>query len=142
MPRTVSAWAKSYVRNSAEAQFDCTVRIFISSTPTLNTTTGAYTSVEGATIYTGPARIWSVDGGVLMNLGEGDYATMTTYCSIPWDATPVPENDNQIVVTDSPGDPNLVGKVFRVMSVDGGGQMRATRRMQVTALTENRSWQP
>lgn len=142
MPRTVSTWAKSYVRGAAEAQFNCTVRIFPNGTPTLNATTGAYSAAEGVETYNGPARIWSADGGVTMNLGEGDYATTTTYCSIPWDATPVPENDNQIEVMACPGDPNLVGKVFRVMSVDGGGQMRATRRMQVTALAKNRSWQP
>lgn len=141
MPRTISPRAKAYVRRAAEAQFQCSVRIFETTVPTLNASTGLYTSVEGADVYAGPARIWSVDGSGVVMVGEGDLALQSTYCSIPWDATPVPEVDNQVVITACADDPELVGRSFRIMSVDGGGQTRATRRMQVTGLTENRSWQ-
>lgn len=141
MPRTISPRAKAYVRRAAEAQFQCSVRIFETTVPTLDTVTGLYSSVEGTDVYDGPARIWSVEGAGTVTVGEGDIALQSTYCSIPWDATPVPEVDNQVLVTDCADDPELVGRSFRIMSVDGGGQTRATRRMQITALTENRSWQ-
>jgi Family of unknown function (DUF6093) len=140
MPRTISPRAKAYVRRAAEAQFTCTVRIFATTVPTLNTTTGLYTSSEGAEVYSGPARIWSVDGGQVIAVGEGDYAYQSTFCSIPWDTVPVPDVDQQIEVLTS-DDTDLVGRTFRIMSVDGGGQARATRRMQITGMTENRSWQ-
>ena len=139
MPRTISPRAKAYVRRAAEAQFTCTVRIFTPTDPTLDTNTGLYTSVEGAETYNGPARIWSVDGGQLIEVGEGDYAFQSTYCSIPWDHQPIPQVDQQVEVVAS-DDPGLVGRAFRIMSVDGGGQARATRRMQITGMTENRTW--
>lgn len=140
MPRTISPRAKAYVRRAAEAQFTCSVRIFTNTVPTLDANTGLYTADEGTDVYSGPARIWSVDGGGVIAVGEGDYAMQSTYCSIPWDHTPVPEADNTVVVT-AAEDASLVGRSFRIMSVDGGGQARATRRMQITGLTENRSWQ-
>jgi hypothetical protein len=140
MPRTVSRWSKAYVRRAAEAQFTCTVRVFKNAPVTLNATTGLYTADEGVEVYNGPARIWSVDGGGVIAVGEGDYAMQSTYCSIPWDHTPIPEMDDQVEVLAS-DDTNLVGRTFRIMNIDGGGQMRATRRMQLTGLTENRSWQ-
>lgn len=140
MPRTISPRAKTYVRRAAEAQFACTVRIFQTTVQALNTGTGLYTAVEGADVYAGPARIWSVDGAGVIATGEGDFAMQSTYCSIPWDHTPVPEVDQQVLVVSS-DDTGLIGRTFRIMSVDGGGQMRATRRMQITGLTENRSWQ-
>jgi hypothetical protein len=141
MPRTVSTWAKSYVRNVAEHQFTSSVRIHKVGTPVLDTVTGIYTSVEGADVYEGPARIWSVDGSGVLSLGEGDYAMQATYCSIPWDAEPVPDVDDQVEVIAS-DDTELIGQRFRVMSVDGGGLTRATRRLSLAGLTENRSWQP
>jgi hypothetical protein len=140
MPRVISRRAKAYVRRAAEAQFTSEVRIFSTTVPTLDTDTGLYAATEGTQTYSGPARIWSVDGGQVISVGEGDYAYQSTFCSIPWDHTPVPEVDQQVEVLAS-DDESLVGRTFRIMSVDGGGQARATRRLQITGLTENRSWQ-
>ena len=141
MPRTVSTRSRAYVRSYAEAQFNCQVRIFKNTTPALNTTTGLYEATEGVDVYSGVARIWNVEGAGIITVGEADLATQSTFCSIPWDATPVPDVDQTVVVTACPGDSDLVGRSFRIMSVDGGGLMRATRRMQITGITENRSWQ-
>jgi len=141
MPRTVSARTKRYVRKSAEFQFNCTVRIFKNSTPVFDDSTGSYTPSEGTEIYNGPARIWSVDTGALVMIGEADLARRETYCSIPWDHDPVPRNDDTVEVLTAPDDHDLDGKSFRVTAIDGGGQILPTRRMRLSGLAENRSWQ-
>jgi hypothetical protein len=140
MPRTVSQRTKDWVRKSAEYQFNCTVRIFRNGTPTLNTTTGLYEPVEGTELYNGSARIWSVDTSGFFFVGENDLSRKETYCSIPWDHEPVPRNDDTVEVLLSPDDSDLDGKSFRIMSVDGGGQILPTRRMRLVGLAENRSW--
>jgi hypothetical protein len=135
MPRSISARTKNYVRRAAEAQFDCAVRIYRNSAPTFNQTTGEYEPVN-SDVYTGPARIWSVDSGGTLVVGETAYPLRVTYCSIPWDSTPMPINDDIVEITSSPDDPYLVGRSFLVSSVDGGGQARATRRMQIVNIGE------
>lgn len=142
MPRTISARTKNWVQKSAEYQFSCTVRIFRNGSATLNSSTGLYESVEGEDIYSGPARIWSSDTGGIYVVGDADIAHRDTFCSIPWDATPIPRNDDTVEVLTSPSDPDLVGRTFRIMAVDGGGQVLPTRRMRLTGLAENRSWTP
>lgn len=135
MPRTISQRAKNYVRRAAEAQFDCTVKIYRNSAPTFNTTTGEYEPVN-IDVYSGAARIWSVDSGGTMVVGETAFPLRTTYCSIPWDSTPMPVNDDIVEITSSPDDSYLEGRSFLVSSVDGGGQARATRRMQIVNIAE------
>lgn len=99
-----------------------------------------YVSVNAPTsvIYKGKARIWDVSGG---NISSGDLSldTSTTNISIPWDAA-APHVDDVVEVLECPVDPELVGKAFQVVSVDGGGQSRATRRLSCIALTGNALW--
>jgi len=136
MPRTVSARSKAYVRRAAEAQFDCQIVIWRNQEKTFNTTTGAYTpsSVE---VYRGKARIWELDDAGMLAVGEATYPLRATYCSIPWNHEPVPHNDDTIEVLEMADDPDLPGRTFRVMAVDGGGHMRSTRRMHITGIVEN-----
>lgn len=136
MPRTVSARAKAYVRRAAEAQFDCEILIYRNSNSSFNETSGKYEPVN-ETIYEGPARIWELDDAGVLAVGEATYPLRATYCSIPWDHQPVPHNDDTIEVVTMPDDPDLPGRTFRVMAVDGGGHMRSTRRMHITGIVEN-----
>jgi len=136
MPRTVSHRSKAYVRRAAEAQFDCVITITRALSPTFNTTTGVY-SPTSTTVYEGPARIWELDQAGTLTVGEATYPLRATYCSIPWDHQPVPHNDDTIEVIKMDDDPDLPGRSFRVMAVDGGGHMRATRRMHITGIVEN-----
>jgi hypothetical protein len=136
MPRTVSHRSKSYVRRAAEAQFDCQIRITRNTETAFNATTGAYTPVS-TTVYEGAARIWELDDAGQLSIGEATFPLRATYCSIPWDHQPVPHNDDTIEVLVMDDDPDLPGRTFRVMAVDGGGHMRATRRMHITGIVEN-----
>lgn len=142
MPRTIPARARAYVRARAEAQMTCTVRIYRNAKTELNPATGQIVSGQGPSVYQGKARIWGVDGAGAIPVGEGEFSTRATYCSIPVGHTPVPRNDDTVLVTACPYDPDLVGRTFRITSVDGGGMMSATRRMQVVGFYENRTWRP
>ncbi len=141
MPRTVSSRTKAIVRKQAEAQFSCTVRIWTPAPASFDAASGQYTSNEGAEKYRGAARIWSVQANGVLSVGEGDLAMQATYCSIPWNHTPIPDVDDWVEMLSS-DDTDLPGRTWRVIGVDGGGLMRATRRLQITGMTENRSWRP
>jgi hypothetical protein len=136
MPRTVSARSKAYVRRAAEAQFDCTIKIIRNVDAPFNQTTGAYEPTS-TTIFEGKARIWELDDAGALVTGEATFPLRATYCSIPWNHQPVPHNDDTVVVLNTPDDPDLPGRTFRIMAVDGGGHMRATRRMHITGIVEN-----
>lgn len=136
MPRTISKRSAAYVRRAAEYQFDCQIRITRNGTPTFNETTGTYNTVS-VTVYEGAARIWELDDAGALVTGEATFPLRATYCSIPWDHQPVPHNDDTIEVLVMPDDPDLPGRTFRVMAVDGGGHLRATRRMHITGIVEN-----
>jgi len=140
VPRTVSPRAKAYVRRSAEAQFDCQIQIYRNNDSTFNETTGKY-EPQNIMIYEGAARIWELDDAGTMAVGEATYPLRATYCSIPWDHTPVPHNDDTVEVISMPDDPDLPGRTFRIMAVDGGGHMRATRRLHITGIVENWHYQ-
>lgn len=136
MPRTVSKRSKAYVRRAAEAQFDCTIQIYRNNGATLDNETGKY-NPSNALIYEGPARIWELDDAGTLAVGEATYPLRATYASIPWDHEPVPHNDDTLEVISMPDDPDLPGRTFRVVAVDGGGHMRATRRLHITGIVEN-----
>jgi hypothetical protein len=136
MPRTVSQRSKAYVRRAAEAQFDCTIKITRNGEPILDTTTGKYHTVS-TDVYSGAARIWEVGDAGFFADGEATFPLRSTYCSIPWDHEPVPHNDDTIEILTMPDDPDLPGRTFRVMTVEGGGYMRATRRLRITGIVEN-----
>lgn len=139
--RTVSDYARRYVRDRAQAHMNCTIILSRHRDGLLDPDSGLYTADTGKVIYRGKARIWDSTTGAIINVGEADLATTATYCSIPFDSE-MPRVDDLIRVISAPVDGALESRGFRVMNVDGGGLIRATRRMQITALAENRSWRP
>lgn len=139
--RTVSKYARNYVRARAVAHMDCQVVLSRHRDGYLDQSSGLYTADTGTVIYKGIARIWDSNTGTIINVGEADLATTATYCSIPFDSE-VPRVDDLLRVVSASIDTALETRGFRVVGVDGGGLTRATRRMQITALAENRSWRP
>lgn len=137
---TVSGYARRYVRSRAESHMNCTVTIYSNSTNTFDSITGRVTSAYADLLYSGKARVYSIDGGGTTNVGEQMIATKSTYCSIPWDSSYIAV-DSVVVINDMPGDPGNESTVWRVMAVDGGGLMRATRRLQVIAWTSGADWE-
>ena len=142
MPRTVSNYARRYVRARAEAQMTCHVRIYRHEDPVFDDETGLMTSSHGTKIYEGDARLWYAQGGNVVELGDADINMMNTYVSIPWDSDPVPHRDDIVMVDSCALDPDLVDRAFRVMNTDGGGLMNATRKMTVSTFAESHTWEP
>jgi hypothetical protein len=137
---TISNRARQYVRARSEAHMTCTVTIYASSGISFNETTGTVTSSYSEELYSGKARIYSIEGSGQLIVGDNVIATKTTYCSIPYDSAYIPV-DSVVVISDMPIDLENETTVWRVLSTDGGGLMRAVRRMQITAFTNNANWE-
>lgn len=138
---TVTDYARRYVRDRAQSHMNCTVVLSRFKRGTLDETTGRYTATTGTVLYTGLARIWSSNTGNVFDVSGTEMSMVSTYCSFPWDVA-MPHKDDKIEVVTCPGDADLVGRVFRIIYVDGGGLMTATRKTQIVGQTENRSWDP
>lgn len=140
---TVSNYARAYVRARAEAHMNSSVRINRGGRGvSLDRTTGLATTNTGSLIYTGKARIWSLDKNGPVSIGDSDLVLQTTQISIPWQTSTIPDNDDVVTVTACPGDPDVVGRSFRIIGTDGAALSRATRRLTCVTLAENRSWNP
>lgn len=139
--RPISERTKNYARLTVLGWHNVEIQIVRQlHTLSLNETTGIIEATfdTGYTGYEGTARFWLANDGVVGEAGEGDYSLVSTYISLAWDAEPVPELDDYVIVTTAYDDPTLVDKVFRIKGIDGGGFMRAARRLTVAAVTSNR----
>ena len=134
----------SYVRSRLEALHNVTVRVFRSTVATLNETTGLidYKEDTGYSGYEGTGRLWTSTDGQYINVAEGDYSTVSTYLSLPFTASPVPVLDDYVEIAGYDEDPQMEARLFRVVAIDGGGFMRASRRLTLVAVTRNRSDRP
>jgi len=127
-----------YARRYAEANMTAAVTITRMAEPSLDDLTGGLTATEQFVLYSGKARVYGVSGPMTMSLGEEPQYFSSTYVSIPL-AAPMPHVDDMIEVT-AHHDWTLVGRTFRVMDVESGGQYPAVRRMQVTGVQNSKQW--
>lgn len=144
-PIVVSPYARSYARRHATAHMYYTIQIERMAVGIFNETTGYITPAVKTIVYTGPARIATVNGPQVIMVGEDNPSFTQTSISIPWDTAPVPHRDDiATVLSYDPhsgfGDPALIGRSFRILSVDTGGQMYAVRRMTALAIEESAAW--
>jgi hypothetical protein len=108
--------------------------------PVLNPSTLVAEVVEGALVYSGPARIWSVNASGNTNLGDaGSHPLRSTQVDLPETATRI-QVDDVVKVVACPYDADLVGRSAVVTGVDGGGILRGSRRLNVTSLYEDKHW--
>jgi hypothetical protein len=112
---------------------------------TLNETSG-HVSVDpdGPTsvVYTGIARIWTVDNGPAIFLGDAEpVETRVVRVSLPVDA-PLPRIDDTCEILSCPYDLDMDGRYGVITGVDGGGQLRSSRVITVKGMFESKSWQP
>lgn len=99
-----------------------------------------HTAVLVETVYTGVARITTVNPTGVLTVGEEQISTRSTNVSIPYDAAVCKVSD--IVVVDSYGsDTDLAERAFQVKGVDGGGLLRANRVLSCVAYFESRWWE-
>ena len=85
-------------------------------------------------IYEGPCRIWEVSGAAAIVVGDTDVYQVSTNLSIPWDTQAIVKRYDQVTVLTAPQDSQMVGKRFEIQTVAKAGELRATRRFEVTGL--------
>lgn len=139
---TISPVARALVRARVEAQMGATVTILRGALGTLNPANGVVYGITGAqTIYSGKARIHTVTGEGSISLAAGQIDQRQTVVSIPWNASPVPQRDDIVLVgTDDLADPDLASKALRVVEVSGGSAFGDARRLSCTAWGDSRYW--
>ncbi len=93
-------------------------------------------------VYRGKARIYSTSGAQWGDWGDDVQAAQSTYVSIPLEVAGAVANPviDDIVEVTAHLDPLLVGRFFRVVDVEQAGQIPAVRRMQVTGIEQQGTW--
>ncbi len=132
----ISAYSRQWVRNRATAVMEYTCRIERSGVPEgYDEDTLIYTAEGVATvIYEGKCRIWEVANASSVVVGDTDVYQMTTNLSIPWDTPAEVKRYDQVTILTSPTDDQMVGKRYEIQTVAKAGELRATRRFEVTGI--------
>jgi Family of unknown function (DUF6093) len=132
----ISAYARSWVRNRATEVMQYTCQITRSGPPgghdedTLIYTPAGLAQV----IYEGRCRIWEVANASSVVVGDTDIYQMTTNLSIPWDTPAVVKRYDEVTILTAPQDSQMVGKRYEIQTVAKAGELRATRRFEVTGV--------
>ena len=132
----ISAEARRYVRHHATDVMEYSCRITRGSKPEgYDEDTLIYTP-EGLAevVYEGICRIWEVSGASSVMVGDTDVYQVSTNLSIPWDTAAVVRRYDEVLVTDAPEDSQMEGKRFEIQTVAKAGEMRATRRFEITGI--------
>jgi hypothetical protein len=85
-------------------------------------------------IYEGKCRIWEVANASSVVVGDTDIYQMTTNLSIPWDTPEIIGRYDEVTITSAPQDSQMVGKRYEIQTVAKAGELRATRRFEVTGI--------
>lgn len=138
---TLSPAGRAMVRRRVEAQMRAQINVLRGNLGTLNPTTGLVGGLASAiTVYSGNARIRTVAGASVIQVGGGEIDQRTTLISIPITSA-MPQRDDLVqVVNDDLADPDLDTRIFRVMEVEGGSLFGDARRMSCTGWYESRYW--
>lgn len=82
--------------------------------------TGTITNTPG---YIGPAHVHVTSQSETITVGDTMEPMAVVQVSIPFDASPVPRNEDHVLVTalGPLGDPSLFGETLRIVNVSGGG---------------------
>lgn len=105
--------------------------------PVWNGSTNLVTAGNRSIVYEGPCRVWEVSGGSPFTVADDEVAVIqNTQLSIPWDTYPVPERNDEVVITASQVDDQMVGKRYRIISAAKAGDLRATRRFLVQGVDQ------
>ncbi len=94
-------------------------------------------------VYEGRARIYTVSGPQPSFGAEEDAVFSSSFISVPLSDTkgqPVLTQVNDLIEVLEHSDGLLVGRVFRVLDVDAGGQWPAVRRHMVSGAQRFAGW--
>jgi hypothetical protein len=132
----ITAQSRAYVRARATSVMEYTCRITRGERPGgYDESTLVYTPDGlGEVIYEGPCRIWEVAGASSFIVSDTDIYQQSTQLSIPWDTAAVIERYDEVLILTSPYDDQMVGKRYEIQTVAKAGELRATRRFEVTGI--------
>lgn len=94
---------------------------------------GVTTNAPG---YLGKAHVHPVTSGGTVYTGETLTALMSVQVSLPYDATPIPREEDQLVII-ACEDPALVDKTLRITDVGSGGIGFPVRMLTCTFVEDN-----
>jgi hypothetical protein len=135
-PPGIPAKGTAYLRKAATGNMTSTVRINRPSAPVYDPVTHTAVATTGSVGYTGQAHVHPVSGGADVYAGDALTALMTVQVSIPWDATPVPREEDQVFIV-ACEDPSLVNKTLRIVDVLAGGIGFPVRALSCTFVEAN-----
>jgi len=132
----ISAYARSWVRSRATGVMEYTCRIERKPRPQgYDEDTLVFTAEEPPeVIYEGRCRIWEVAGAASITVGDTDIYQQSTQLSIPWDETPLIHRYDEVTILTAPTDSQMVGKRYEIQTIAKAGELRATRRFEVTGV--------
>ena len=136
MTSPITAQSRAYVRARATGVMEYTCQIVRGETPEgYDEDTLVYTPAGLATlIYEGPCRIWEVANASSFIVADADIYQMTTNLSIPWDTPAVILYHDEVTILTAPQDSQMVGKRYEIQTIAKAGELRATRRFEVTGI--------
>lgn len=138
MTSPVTARAREYVRSRIERFQEYECRIERVAAPTYDETTLRAVGGSRDTLYEGPCRLWAVSGSSLVMVTENDFSQQDTMLSIPWDVDAVIKRHDEVKIISANTDSQVVGLRFEIQSIEKAGELRATRRFQVTLVQDQR----
>jgi Family of unknown function (DUF6093) len=136
MTSPISAEARKFVRIRATEVMEYTCRITRGEKPDgYDEESLVYTPAGLAEIiYEGVCRIWEVANANSITVGDTDVYQMSTNLSIPWDTAAIIHRYDEVLILTAPQDSQMVGKRYEIQTVAKAGELRATRRFEVTGL--------
>lgn len=136
MTSPISAEARQWVRARATEVMEYTCQITRGGVPEgYDEDTLVYTAAGvSQVIYEGVCRIWEVANTSSIMVGDVDIYQTNTNLSIPWDTTAIVKRYDEVEILTAPQDPQMVGKRYEIATVAKAGELRATRRFEVTGL--------
>lgn len=132
----ISNRARAYIRSRATGNMNYTCQVQRIGAPSFDSVTGIYTAGEPSVLYTGVCRIWQVSGGGTVDVNQEGIILQQTKLSIPWNEGVGIKRDDEVKITAASYDPALVNKRYRILDVDKGGDLRATRTFTVQGIQE------
>jgi hypothetical protein len=132
----ITAQSRQYVRARATAVMEYTCQIVRGEVPeAYDEETLVYTAAGlGEVVYEGPCRIWEVANANSLMVADADIYQMTTNLSIPWDTPEIIKRYDEVTILTAPQDSQMVGKRYEIQTVAKAGELRATRRFEVTGI--------
>ncbi len=136
MTSPITAQSREYVRARATAVMEYTCQIHRKELPEgYDEDTLIYTPEGLATlIYEGPCRIWEVANASSFIVADADIYQMSTNLSIPWDTPAIILYHDEVTILTAPQDSQMVGKRYEIQTIAKAGELRATRRFEVTGI--------